>query len=419
MNRERFLEIARVLPEPTLLLTGTGQILASNPAVTALLGFRGQELSQKILFELITNSPDRVYKYLVACSRTREFVLGSFTFRAHDRQDIVCRCEGAVIRPGSPKAATLLLLRVYPQPKEDNRFLLLNREISELNKQLRVRWRLEEALRRAHEGLEQKIQERTQELVRANEALQAEIIERQRAEQKLIESERLIAIGTATAKIVHEIGNPLNGIYTTVQLLERFATRQKNSADDVSTIQDLKREISRLNALLQELRSFSRSQQLTLQPTNLTALMAEVLAIETPSYTECGIHVEQDFSSELPETLTDPEKLKQVILNLCKNAVEAMPESGTLTVRGYRTGDQVCLEVQDTGGGIPEGVEIFDLFTTTKPDGTGLGLPIVRQIVLAHVGTLTYTSTPGQGTTFTVTLPVHPQGAAQTGSSMC
>jgi signal transduction histidine kinase len=147
--------------------------------------------------------------------------------------------------------------------------------------------------------------------------------------------------------------------------------------------------------------------------------MAEVLAIETPSYTECGIHVEQDFSSELPETLTDPEKLKQVILNLCKNAVEAMPESGTLTVRGYRTGDQVCLEVQDTGEGIPEGVEIFDLFTTTKPDGTGLGLPIVRQIVLAHGGTLTYTSTPGQGTTFTVTLSVYLHGAAQTGSATC
>lgn len=103
--------------------------------------------------------------------------------------------------------------------------------------------------------------------------------------------------------------------------------------------------------------------------------------------------------------MADQEKLAQVLLNLCKNAVEAMPEGGTLTVRGSSVGAQVLLAISDTGVGIPEGFNVFEPFTTTKDTGTGLGLAIVQQIVAAHGGTITYTSTPDQGTTFTVTLP--------------
>jgi signal transduction histidine kinase len=116
--------------------------------------------------------------------------------------------------------------------------------------------------------------------------------------------------------------------------------------------------------------------------------------------------VEQVLPPDLPLIEADGEKLKQVLFNLCKNAVEAMPAGGTLTVRARNAGAQVSLEVSDTGVGIPEGVDVFAPFLTTKDRGTGLGLTIVRQIVAAHKGTLTYHSTPGQGTTFTVTLPV-------------
>ncbi|HEV8712157.1 MAG TPA: ATP-binding protein [Candidatus Binatia bacterium] len=111
--------------------------------------------------------------------------------------------------------------------------------------------------------------------------------------------------------------------------------------------------------------------------------------------------------------MADRDKLKQVLLNLCKNAFEAMPEGGTLTVRLHNTGKHITLKVADTGMGIPAGVDIFEPFVTTKLEGTGLGLPIVRQIVAAHGGTLTYTSEPGKGTTFTVTLLLAlPEGAA-------
>ena len=113
----------------------------------------------------------------------------------------------------------------------------------------------------------------------------------------------------------------------------------------------------------------------------------------------------------LPSVQADADKLKQVFLNLCKNAVEAMPAGGTLTLRAHCAAEQVIIEVADTGDGIPDGVNIFEPFATTKAEGTGLGLPIVQQIVTAHGGTLSYTSTPGQGTTFSVVLPLSPSNA--------
>jgi signal transduction histidine kinase len=135
-------------------------------------------------------------------------------------------------------------------------------------------------------------------------------------------------------------------------------------------------------------------------------VVQEVFAAEIAQYTERGVSVEQDLSPDLPLVRADGDKLRQVFLNLCKNAVEAMPQGGKLIVRARDSGGQIIAEVVDTGVGIPVGVNIFEPFVTTKSEGTGLGLPIVRQIVAAHGGTLTYTSEPGKGTTFAVTLPL-------------
>jgi len=102
----------------------------------------------------------------------------------------------------------------------------------------------------------------------------------------------------------------------------------------------------------------------------------------------------------------DQEKLAQALLNLCKNAIEAMPQGGTLIISGSRAESSVSLAISDTGMGIPKELNILEPFTTTKESGTGLGLAIVQQIISAHGGTLTYTSAPGEGTTFTIVLPV-------------
>lgn len=269
------------------------------------------------------------------------------------------------------------------------------------------RQRAQEALRQAYDELERRVQERTAELVHTNEALRAEIAERQRAEEKLHLSQRLAAMGTAAARLAHEIANPLNGISTTVQILERYLCKQQLHVDETltATVHDLKNEIGRLQSLLHEWRALARPQQLDLQPLSLATLAAEVLRVQAPHYEARAIYVEQAVPAELPLAMADREKVAQVLLNLCKNAVEAMPQGGVLSLRGFNVGNQVSITISDTGIGIPDGLDIFEPFTTTKASGTGLGLAIVQQIVAAHGGTLGYTSTPGQGTTFTLTLP--------------
>jgi signal transduction histidine kinase len=266
---------------------------------------------------------------------------------------------------------------------------------------------VETALQQAHDELELRVQERTAELTAANDALRAEMAERKRAEQKLRDSERLATIGTTAAKIAHEIGNPLNGMATTVEILERHLAKQKDPVDDllISAVQDLAQEIARLRSLLRKLRTLVRPRSLDLQPTDVAAIAAEVLRREAPHYAERNIRVEQTFGENLPLVMANDDELRQVLLNLCKNAVEAMPEGGMLTVRGSQSGTQVSLEIRDTGEGVPEGINIFEPFVTTKTGGTGLGLAIVQQIVAAHEGTITYTSTPGQGTTIMLMLP--------------
>jgi len=235
-----------------------------------------------------------------------------------------------------------------------------------------------------------------------------DISEKVRLQEQLVERERLAAIGTTAATFAHEVGNPLNSMYMVAQLLERRLAKRHDLVDDTLTtpLRNLMGEIMRLTALLEEFRALARRQKLTLRPISLAVLVADLLAGEAPLYTARGITVEQVFPADLPPISADGEKLKQVLLNLCKNAVEAMPHGGTLTIRAHNSGGYVRLEVSDTGVGLPEGVDIFEPFITTKAQGTGLGLTIARQIVSAHKGMLTYQSRPGKGTTFTLMLPV-------------
>ena len=161
----------------------------------------------------------------------------------------------------------------------------------------------------------------------------------------------------------------------------------------------------RLGSLLNELQSLSQAQRFSLQPTQLETVIEELLAIEEPRYLASGIRVEIDLPPDLPPLRLDASKFRQALLNLCRNAVDAMPQGGSLTLRGYRTDLNVHLDVIDTGEGIPPALDAFALFTTTKPTGRGIGLSIVREIMLRHGGTVTYTSDPGTGTTFRLTLP--------------
>lgn len=234
-----------------------------------------------------------------------------------------------------------------------------------------------------------------------------DISEKVRLQDKVVEHERLATIGFTAAKLAHEIGNPLNSMTLSVQMLERRLASTGSEDTIVARVRGLRDQITRLTHLLQEFRNLSRRQDYRLVPTNLTALATEVLTAEMENYATRGVTLVHESAPSLPLVKADVDKLRQVLVNLCKNAVEAMPEGGTLTVSVQPDGNgRVHLHITDTGSGIPDGVNIFEPFITTKPEGTGLGLPVVRQIVAAHGGELTYRTALGQGTTFTVTLVV-------------
>lgn len=143
MTPEQFLAFAQVLPEPLLLLDSTGQILAVNAAQTTLLGLSHDVLVGKPLAAFVTGEPDKVMEYLQLCTRSRTLVLGSLTFQTHDGDPVVCRCEGAVVRPWSKDAAALVLLRLRAKASASQHFLLLNQKIDELSREIRERKRAE------------------------------------------------------------------------------------------------------------------------------------------------------------------------------------------------------------------------------------------------------------------------------------
>jgi two-component system sensor histidine kinase HydH len=146
--------------------------------------------------------------------------------------------------------------------------------------------------------------------------------------------------------------------------------------------------------------------KIELRQIDVVLLIREVLLSEAAHYAKLGIRIEEQLPKKLPLVEADAVKLKQLLLNLFRNAAEAMSGGGTLTVRAHRDKADLIIEVKDTGVGIPEGMNVFELFKTSKPMGTGLGMAIVNDIVSAHHGAITYTSQPEAGTTFQIRLPL-------------
>lgn len=235
-----------------------------------------------------------------------------------------------------------------------------------------------------------------------------DISEKVQLQERLLEREHLAAIGTTAAAFAHEVGNPLNSMSLTAQILERRLAKRSEPAEEniLTPLRTLRSEIHRLSLLLDEFRTLARPLVLQCKLVPLAELVSEVLTAEAPGFAAAGVQLTQHLPPDLPLVSADSEKLKQAVLNVCKNAREAMPRGGTLSVGITRLASYLRLDISDTGGGIPQGMDIFEPFVTTKAQGMGLGLTITRQILAAHGGALTYHSTPGQGTTFALHLPI-------------
>jgi PAS domain S-box-containing protein len=234
-------------------------------------------------------------------------------------------------------------------------------------------------------------------------------------EDQLRRSDRLAALGTLAAGLAHEIKNPLTSIMT----FSRHVARRFDDERFRQRFQSVvPRELERINAIVDGLLRLARPARLTLAPVHLPPLLDQALELYAPQIEARRIRVQREWAVGVPPVPGDAEHLYQAVLNLVGNAIDAMEEGGgTLTVRlgwlhedeefgGAR--DRLVVEVMDTGSGIKpdETPDVFNPFFTTKSGGTGLGLAIAHKIIEDHGGTLTFRSTPGQGTVFTVTLPV-------------
>lgn len=238
-------------------------------------------------------------------------------------------------------------------------------------------------------------------------ALIRDISEKARLQRDLMDRERLAAVGMASAKFAHEVGNPLNSIAMQVQLMKRRLERQDPSdarlVEQVDTIVDV---LGRLQRLLDEFRSLARRGTHRRDPTDLAELVRRVCLAQEATHSEMRIRVHEDFLPT-PPLAGDPDKLTQMLLNLCTNACEAMPDGGDLylTVAPGKDGT-VRIEVGDTGRGVPDELDVYEPFVTSKEGSAGLGLAICRQIVGEHGGTIEHAPRESGGTLVTVELPL-------------
>jgi signal transduction histidine kinase len=246
-------------------------------------------------------------------------------------------------------------------------------------------------------------------------------------------SQKLAALGRLSAGVAHEVKNPLNSMMIHLELLRqkvlapqsapvlataaggvaRLGEVAEAAPDAMQHVDVIAREIRRLDEVVQGFLKFSRPEDLKLQPVVLSALFDEIAPIISPEAERNKVVVNVDCDAALTVN-GDPAVLRQAFLNLALNACQAMPEGGTLRLQCKAAGRRIQILVSDTGTGIkPEHLDkIFDLYFTTKPKGSGIGLSLVYRIVQMHDGEIEIESTPGKGTTFRILLP-RPQQSAQ------
>jgi signal transduction histidine kinase len=241
-------------------------------------------------------------------------------------------------------------------------------------------------------------------------ALRHAMAERQRVEREAQRVQHFALLGRLAAGLSHEIRNPLGAIFLHVDLLEE-ELRQPSAASAAEMAQaftEIKAQLARLDELVQDYLSLVRIGMAQLVPEDLRTFVTQWAQEMTSTLAAHGITLQLDAPAELGMVALHKNTFRRVLLNLVQNAIEAMPQGGTLTLRGRRQAATVQLDIRDTGIGIPveHSPRIFEPLHTTKPGGTGMGLYIVQEVVAAHGGQVAMQSTVGAGTTFTLTLPL-------------
>ena len=227
----------------------------------------------------------------------------------------------------------------------------------------------------------------------------------QSAEERLVRQERMVAAGRLAMGLAHEIKNPLAAIKT-------FAEFLPERHQDPTFLQEfaaiVSKEVDRISRIVQSLSDFAKPVLLKIETTDVQKVLKDTATLLSNDCLKRNVTIEQQLEPTSILLPADPGQLKQVILNLCVNALDAMPQGGTLTVSCRLDRQDACIQITDTGTGIaPEHLpHLFDPFFSTKDAGMGLGLSVVKQIVEQHLGTIQVESHVGQGSTFDIRLPL-------------
>jgi two-component system, NtrC family, sensor kinase len=248
-------------------------------------------------------------------------------------------------------------------------------------------------------------------VVRAVNQLSTELLAKREIEAAVRKADRQVAVGLLAAGVAHEVNNPLAAVSVLVEdLLERLQQGETPSADMVESLRLMRDQVGRCSETTRTLLDFARQNTAAEELVQVGDLLNATLALLRHQLRKQHVALQLSVAPDLPPLLVDKPGLQQVVLNLAANAIDAMPDGGVLSVTGTVT-DQACIiTIADTGCGIAsEDLDrVFDPFYTTKPlgRGTGLGLPVCKEIIQRTGGTLQIMSTPGAGTTVTITIPL-------------
>lgn len=298
-------------------------------------------------------------------------------------------------------------------------FLVVHRRITQLKTGTKrvaggdLSYRLPEPSRDELGELAESFNKMTAELDKARR----ELIER--TQNSLIQSEKMASLGKLSATVAHELNNPLFGILTYARLANKQVRSSELPPEERERLNDklsvIERESRRCGEIVRNLMAFARQAPHKVASRNLNAIVERAVAVIRHRLSLQSVTLEQSLDATLPEVVCDEGQMQQVALVLLVNAMEAMPNGGSLSVSTTANdAEHVMLRVRDTGGGIPPDVmpHIFEPFFTTKSEtnGSGLGLAIAHGIVAQHGGEITANSTPGKGTEFAIILPIKGAG---------
>jgi PAS domain S-box-containing protein len=360
-----------------LLANDTARYVEVNPAACALTGYSRSALLHRRVWDL-TPEPDQARgQALWQQFLARGTQQGEYTLHRQDGTlvDVEYRAVAHIV-PG-------LHLSVLHD--------------------ITARKQAEAALQHLQATLAQRVEERTV-------ALHQEMAQRQRLEQEAQRAAHFALLGRLAAGMAHEIRNPLGAVFLYVDLLEEEMHQPSPDSAEMlpQTFREIKTQLAQLSDLVEDYLSLVRVSHSALTPQELGTIVQDWAG----EWARLAAARDVTFCCEGLETVgrvaVHRSTLRRALLNLVHNALEAMPQGGTLTLRGHRQATTVLLDLRDTGRGIPpeHTTRIFEPLYTTKPGGTGLGLYIVQEVVAAHGGQVTVQSAVGHGSIFTITLPL-------------